>query len=223
MRRSRAGPEQDLLDMFVTSGGVPRLAAETIRLVEPALPTGYPDLVCVSLDPASTRTAIRELTVPQLRLLHYLYSSRTSLVSSIASSLRNTESMLRRRLDQLCALDVLRLDKGRVWLPPRREIFPARSIVAVEAKISEPTRALHQASANRWFASRSYILVPRLAPAKQVQAAARRLGVGIIVQHNDGPRTVLPARRQRIPISYGSWLVALLAARLNQRATPCLI
>jgi hypothetical protein len=193
---------------------VPRDKARPVKLVEPELPTGFPDVVYVYLTAEQPVLATIDLDAGQLRLLHYLYSSRTSLLTSIAENLSLRGAQLKRRLDPLVTLDLLRIDKGRVWLRPRADVFPARRIIAVEAKIGDSRRALHQASANRWFASQSYILLSTRDPPQRVKVAARDLGVGILAEYNGRCSISVRAKPHRIPASYGSWMVAALAARL---------
>jgi hypothetical protein len=67
--------------------------------------------------------------------------------------------------------------------------------------------ALEQATANLWFASHSYILVPALNCLRVICEEAKKIGIGVLVFDGKQTRTVLRPRKQPIPASYGSWLI----------------
>ena len=87
------------------------------------------------------------------------------------------------------------------------DVFVAKRIVAIEAKMSAWREALEQAAANLWFASHSYILVPALNCLRSICEEAKKLGIGVLVFDGKQTRTALRPRRQPIPASYGSWLI----------------
>jgi hypothetical protein len=87
------------------------------------------------------------------------------------------------------------------------KMFVVKRIVAIEAKMRAWRDGLDQAVANMWFASHSYILIPALKCLRTIREEAEKFGVGVLVFDGDQTRTVLRPRKQRIPASYGSWLI----------------
>jgi hypothetical protein len=84
--------------------------------------------------------------------------------------------------------------------------FAVRSIIAFEAKISSWAIAVQQAFINRWFATESYVLVPKHAPLHRLVTVAGDVGVGVWTEGARRPvlRAVKSDARQ--PVSYASWL-----------------
>ncbi len=89
---------------------------------------------------------------------------------------------------------------------PASKIFAVERLVAVEAKVGKWAEALKQAVLNTWFASESYLLLPRMTNGELSKAASER-GIGIWSQ-DKGPEWLgLPALEEaNLPRSYGSWL-----------------
>ena len=108
---------------------------------------------------------------------------------------------------------LVRQHRNQASVNPLGSVFIATRIVAVEAKIRDWRRALHQAVANTWFASHSYVLMPAERLSRSVCRHAAPLGIGVMSY--DGTRLAVRqrARRLSIPSSYGSWLVNEWAVR----------
>jgi len=68
-------------------------------------------------------------------------------------------------------------------------------------------KAIQQAVANLWFASQSYVLLPPMRTLKKVAQEAKKFGIGVIVFDGEQTKMIVKPKRQRIPISYGSWLI----------------
>lgn len=95
---------------------------------------------------------------------------------------------------------------GASWMPcSLRRSFAASKIIAVEAKIGKWAEVLNQALLNTWFASKSYVLVPRL-PSGQQLAEAKRLGIGVCSMDDQGVKEVA-SESARLPRSYASWVL----------------
>jgi hypothetical protein len=73
---------------------------------------------------------------------------------------------------------------------------------------------LGQATLNTWFASKSYVLVPRVPTASQREVAEKR-GLGICWLQDNTVREI-EARSYGLPTSYASWLVAEWAWRFSR-------
>jgi hypothetical protein len=87
-----------------------------------------------------------------------------------------------------------------------RKNFAVRRIVAFEAKISDWRGAIQQAALNKWFASESYILVPRIPARSVIIETAEAAGVGVWIEGEVSPYLVTPRVNSREPLSYASWL-----------------
>lgn len=205
-RRVVPGREAELVDGFL-SGFRPR-ASESLRVSvfrEPALPSGFPDLVAVTWREPVSATCLehRGLSLDDLRLLHILW---THAPVDAAWLERLNFSRPTAMLARLNALGMA-VSQGRRWrTTPLRQFFAVRSITAFEAKISDWSGALEQAGANRWFASESFILAPKVPRDPRVFDEARRIGVGIWVGGVQKPVLRAPRARVRQPVSFASWL-----------------
>lgn len=211
-RRGRAlvqGPEADLLaEALATCSSLIRRQQ---LFEEPRLPTGFPDAVLVELSRGYSpitpaRIALRE---EHLQLLHHV--TRRGGVFTFTEL---AEQLLWRKRDieaaavSLAAAELVTCERGLLHARPSREVFAARRIVAVEAKVRDWRSALNQAVANTWFASHSLILMPAARVRSAVMDAARAWGIGILAF--DGARLAIPVRPRAnpIPCSYGSWVLS---------------
>ncbi len=88
---------------------------------------------------------------------------------------------------------------------PLKTIFAVRNIIAIEAKIRDWKRALHQAWLNQWFCSESYILIPHMPKGTQLTDSAKKTGIGIYVMSDDVQQWILKINNN-LPKSYASWL-----------------
>ncbi len=203
-RSLRLGPEGELLERFLSAPlfDVPP-GCEAVVFREPRLPSGFPDLVIVIWDKEKAvrwLPARAALTREDVRVAHFLH--HTGACTDIHLKTIFTGSV-RKNLDRLNAAGVLRAD-GSMWhVQPMANVFAARQIIAVEAKISEWKVGLEQAVLNTWFASESYMLVPSLPSRSSLLERAKALGIGVWAED----RTPLkPERAQHLPRSYASWL-----------------
>ena len=170
---------------------------------EPRLPSGFPDLVAVvwkeSVASEWSR-ARRDLTVIDLRLMHYLAASGPKQLEDLNVLFR---SETERCLERLLLSDMVRFRRGRWRARPLSRIFAARRIVAVEAKVSEWRGALDQAFLNTWFTPESYILIPAVPRRTMLLDIAHQRGIGVLCKD----RTNLTPQWSREPRSYVSWLL----------------
>lgn len=175
-RRTMRGPEHDLLDGFISA--MPLVHAPDSRVTvlrEPGLESGYPDLVIVvwrdgrTSDWDESRMA---LVQEDLRLMHYVFQRRRVDQSEIENyfGLR----FARRSVARLHGAGLVR-PAGTAWFPCAFErTFAATKIIAIEAKIGKWTEVLNQARLNTWFASKSYVLVPRASEDQVREGSASR-------------------------------------------------
>ncbi len=206
--RTVAGPELEPVEAALRSG-LPIARAQPIVFREPALPTGFPDVVAVFLSKQELLFTPERLELgdDHLRLLRHIYGTRSTTVEALSLTLVWGERKINRLLEALEQAELLQRKGNRARCAPRAEIFVARKIAAVEAKVRDWRGAIRQAVANTWFAFYSYILIPAERCNNKIHAEASSFGVGVLAY--DGRRTLLKLRatNRRIPSSYGSWLV----------------
>lgn len=218
-RARRAGPEAELVDEFLSALPLNHARDSRVTILhEPGLGTGFPDLVLVVWREQRTRAwpaARLDLAADDFRVLQYLRArKRVPHIEFVQVVGRRKASATAERL--LAAGVASNL--GDVWKPASKRIaFAATKIVAVEAKLDNWSAVVQQARANSWFASKSYVLVPR-ATADQV-AEAQKLGLGVVTVTSSGTVEV-PAAQRALPRSYASWVVNDLAWRAYRMAKP---
>jgi hypothetical protein len=205
-RKPTVGPEYELVLAYIDSQlPAPRGQKRTV-FVEPEIESGFPDVVAVywhaatALRWSSVRT---QLTRVDIRVAHFLAmvggteldTFKPFFWKSIAPS-----------LERLRSAGIVRAASKKWQLRSLRDIFAVRRLVALEAKIDHWRDGLHQAMQNTWFASESYLLLPRVPKGSDLLEEALRLGVGVKTRDQKLDSSEGPARRDRIPKSYASWL-----------------
>jgi len=207
-RKRINGPESDLISKFIRCGLSFAKGKRTL-LQEPRMPTGFPDLVIAFCRQTSIKNSGQrhELDVAELKLLHHLSSIRTTTVSELVTGLLWDKKALDRHLKKLEKANLIRINPTTVRLKSLRNTFVVSKIVAVEAKIAHWRKALEQAVANTWFASHSYVLLPPNGVISRVADQARKFGIGVLVFDGQYTKEVLRPFPNRIPSSYGSWLI----------------
>lgn len=214
-RRTMPGPEQELVDGFLST--MPLVHAPDSRVTvlrEPSLESGFPDLVIVVWRNARTADwgEARLALVPEdLRLMHYIFQRRRAAHSELED--RFGSRFAQCSIDRLYCAELVR-PSGQAWFPCAFErTFAATKIIAVEAKIGKWADVLNQARLNTWFASKSYVLVPRVSE-EQVQEA-QQFGIGVLFPEQDRVRE-WGASPAPLPRSYASWVVNDLAWRASK-------
>lgn len=203
-RRRCPGPEDLLVDWFLTQDLV-RIPSghRATAFREPRLPSGFPDLVIVIWKEAIARQwspARESLQASDLRLMHLLACSGPQTPEAIEALFPNWE----RSLQRLAEAGMVRTNKERWEIQSLDLVFAATQIIAVEAKIKEWRSALDQAHLNTWFASDSWVLVPRVPRNSTLLQDARELGVTVFAQESAICPMSAPAACT--PRCYVSWL-----------------
>lgn len=214
-RRSVRGPEQELLDGFLSAMPLAHAPDSRVTVLrEPCLESGYPDLVIVvwrdtrTVDWGEQRLALLK---EDLRLMHFVFQRRRATLVELESCFGTR--FARSSIERLNDAGLVRL-VGQAWLPKAFErTFAATKIIAIEAKIGKWADVLKQARLNTWFSSKSYVLVPRVSD-DQVQEA-RRLGIGVLVSDRNQIKE-WGAVTNSLPRSYASWVVNDLAWRASK-------
>jgi hypothetical protein len=208
-RPATPGRETSLVEQFLAAGSLADRAMEPpVVFTEPKLATGFPDVVAVYLSdkPITITPGRSTLHEEHLRLLHHLCSVKTTSFEEIKNGLGWRGKMLQRCIADLADADLVYVRGSKIVARNTGAIFAVRKIVAIEAKIGDWKRALRQACSNTWFASHSYMLIPSTRAIEQVEAAAKAVGIGVMVFDGNKTKTVVPPLVRSIPASYGSWL-----------------
>lgn len=145
-RSAVTGPEQHLVDMFLkTAKARLTLGRELMVFAQPAIETGFPDLVAVIWREDVARGWVTErerLRASDLRLLHLLATQGPiDLMVLQGVFQRGLQGMLCRLQDAA----VVTIGKSSCRARQTSKIFAVERIIAVEAKISATQRVLEQA------------------------------------------------------------------------------
>lgn len=183
-------------------------------LREPGLESGFPDVVIVVWRDARTANwgEQRLALIPDdMRLMHYIFQRRRATHPELEYHFGTRFARL--STERLHDAGLVRRT-GPAWFPCALErTFAATKIIAVEAKIGKWADVLNQARLNTWFASKSYILVPRV--SEEHVRDAQQLGIGVLTPEEDGIRE-WRAPSAPLPRSYASWIVNDLAWRASR-------
>ncbi|MFA7339637.1 MAG: hypothetical protein WC028_22840 [Candidatus Obscuribacterales bacterium] len=206
-RRPTPGPELALVEKFLTSNCLPSPAAhqELTVFIEPWVESGYPDLVAVYWDRTKVERwpqARLKLTKSDLRLAHYLYVVQPTCIVDLTEIFGKSVT---KSLQRLMDAELLLAQSGTVALRPFEDIFAIERLVAIEAKVTNWKEGLCQAVQNTWFASESYLLLPKVPNNQGLIERARELGIGLLElnSHFDCGSTF--ARKETFPQSHGCW------------------
>ncbi len=216
-RRRRPGPESRLVLQFLEQ--LPLLPPRGCKITvfcEPRLESGFPDLVLVIWNVATANrwnSNRASLSNHDIRLLHFIHSQRSR--SARYSVLRRLfPRRIEASLDRLLSARLVRKQSNIYAASSLSYAFAVRRIIAVEAKMSGWSAAVDQAFLNTWFASDSYVLLPRILVDRAFCFAKSR-GVRICSPGDAIASTPLTPRRC-LPRSYASWLFNEWAWRSSQ-------
>ncbi len=205
-RRGRPGPEDELVNWFLQERPFTiRRGYKVSVLCQPQLETGFPDIVLVVWHPPTaerwdSRRAV--LTRYDIRLLHYLHYAGPATTQELRTIFG---SKLHAGLDRLTSARTIQ-KRRETWVARSLSAsFAVRRIIAIEAKISNWSVALDQALLNTWFASDSYVLLPRIPRGASLLDEAAGLGIRVLTKAEPDPMAKLSARAD-LPRSYASWL-----------------
>jgi hypothetical protein len=208
-RKQLSGPESALVSNAIKSG-LPFFANSYKALFrEPRMPTGFPDLLVVYCrrTGAGRPGNYKKLDITELKLLHHLWTARTTCISELVDRLLWSKKVVDACLDRLGNANLIRVTSTTVRVRRLQDAFILSKIIAIEAKITNWKEAIEQAVTNTWFASHSYILLPSNRVISRVSDQARKLGIGVLVFDGQYTKEILRPCPNKIPSSYGSWLI----------------
>jgi len=220
-RKLRPGPEAQLVAAFIErlhTAFRPRSKCLAI-FREPALETGYPDLVVAEYRPAvfGQWSAARSRLIPtDFKILQHLHSVRGTVAEGIETQLGIRSRPLLYSLERLLDAGLISRSAG-TWKAVRAaSVFGITRLVAIEAKVNDWEEVFAQSSLNRWFASETYALSPVTKPVPSTLKRAGDLGVGILSYTHAEIRELQPSSKSRLPACYASWLFnEWIGRRLN--------
>jgi DNA-binding MarR family transcriptional regulator len=208
-RTLKSGPESKFLSEALANGLMQSNIFSKTVFRELMLPTGIPDAVVVYQNRIQLNRSVpsRKLSTIHLQVLAHLYDIGQTTMDELITALIIPKSSLEKILQKLANANLVDLRHGRVHSRSLKKVFAFERIIAIEAKLQNWRKALAQAAANFWFASHSYVLLPPLRCLAEILKEAKKLGVGVFIF--DGKKTTLVSKpkQQRLPVSYGSWLI----------------
>lgn len=220
LRRSRSGPEEDFIRSFLAK--LRRTIQPDLQLTifkEPHLETGSPDLVGVLWHlPTAERWNENRLSLQtsDFRVMHQLAHSGSIDTSSIETLFGNRAAD---SIERLKAAAMISDNRGVISTCPLDGLYAVRHIFAIEAKISAWRIALRQAFLNRWFATSSHVLLPRMPANSSMLSEARSLGVSVWSPDVTKLTLKVPSTTSS-PVSYASWLFNEWAWKVWTKSSP---
>lgn len=214
-RRQTAGGETSLVNSFLADRLSPAPRGQIrVVFVEPRIETGFPDIVAAYLDAravADWDVNRASLAKRDICLLHLLATGGSRTIDEIKPYFA---SGLKGGLQKLSQLNLISQTTRKRWrIRSYKQIFALRRLVAVEAKVDAKMSGVDQAAMNRWFASESYLLLPRAPKSGAVHAELERIGIGLLTADTMLDEPVLPSLRGSLPTSYATWLFNEWACR----------
>ncbi len=203
------GPELEMVRGFLDSVYLKKTlrlrTGSTAIFLEPAIDSGYPDLVVAVYDASilSAWCAQRsELSDGDLRVLGLAARYRSVTHENIEDILGLSSSAITESLEVLAAAGVLIKNRHSWRVAARDSFFGLKRLIAVEAKMGDARGAMHQALYNKRFASESYIMTPSSKKSTPICKLGEEWGIGILI--DSGAEIALPAARVKIPFNHVS-------------------
>lgn len=210
-RKTKLGPEQDLVQRF-TDYMIATYEPTTSALgifYEPSLASGFPDMVIVEYDPQVFEYWPHgrfSLCTTDLKVLHHIHQVKGTDSESIKILLGMQTKSLLQTLERLVDAGLI-IKHSHEWRPVcLKHVFGIKRLVAVEAKIHNLASALQQATANKWFASETYIVSPIQEPTTKLLHQSEIFGIGIYSCNRNGIHLLRSSLQMALPSSYASWL-----------------
>lgn len=211
-KRPQKGPESDLIKSFIDD--LRSIFEENIlesRIFnEPYVGTTIPDIVIAFWDESIFHyweENRNHLEVRDIKILHHMYLKENfSDIDILQYDLGYSKSEIEKTLTRLMNADLL-IEKGRYFKTKSLgHIFFVKAIISIEAKIKNWKKAFEQARLNEFFASESYVLLPKSKINQSVIKHAAEQNIGLISHRERETNIVKKAIKKEIPVSYSSWI-----------------
>ncbi len=203
------GPELEMVREFMDPMCLKRSlrlrSGSTAVFLEPAIDSGYPDLVVAVYDGSILNSWCDQrsgLSDGDLRVLSLAARYRSVTHDKIENVLGFPPLAVAESLETLAAAGML-IKNERSWsVSPRSSFFGLKRLIAVEAKMGNARSAMHQALYNKRFASEVYIMTPSSRMSIPIRKLGEEWGVGILI--DSGAKAALPAARIKVPFNHVS-------------------
>lgn len=206
--KARGGPEAELVAQYATFVARTLDPSNTLMLYEPRVGDAFPDLLILTWDQGievPCPAARLELRHEDVKITHLLSSSARGMSpDEITYLLGMTTGTVDRSLARIDAAGLLLTSSPQCRLD-LSAAFKLTGIVAVEAKIDSPTRAVHQAVLNITFSSESYVLMPESPARRLSETLDEQRQVGLIAMNERTAEVLRASPTQRLPVSVFSW------------------
>lgn len=211
-----AGPEQDLIDGFLSNVYSKTKQNQNITVFsQPSIGSCYPDIVAVIWNEKISKEwpiEREQLKANDLKLIHVLFCMGPLTYEQIETILGKK---IKKSLSILIDLGMINFLNNKYKINNIKKIFAVDKIIAVEAKIAFGQRVIEQAGHNTWFSSHSHALLPKVSDQNHAISLADRLQIGLVTFDNKNLHELHKAPTRTVPLSYGSWLFNEWVWRLN--------
>ncbi len=220
-RRSKPGPENDMVQLFLSRYEFLFEHDSELSLTvltEPKIGISFPDIVLVYWDRSMlvnwTETR-QNLAIKDIKILHHIAQKEKNHIRQIQKKLGFSEKEIFQSLSALQDADLLYWTDSHVSIKPLSEIFFVKDIIAIEAKMRDWKSVIEQANLNKLFASQSYVLVPKINDNSIIMSETSRLRLGCLEYDDNKFMVSKKAKRNNIPVSYNSWIINEAIGRDN--------
>lgn len=176
--------------------------------IETKINDAYPDVIFAEYDPCKYEkwnVSRKNLSTPDLKLLHYLYVNRDVTSRKIINDLSIQYKTLLHSLEALLDAGLISRSNECWNILDRENLFAVNKIEAVEAKISKWDAVMQQAILNKSFASESFVLSKcKREPNDDIVKRISSFGIGIYLFDDYHFSRVARAKRNRFPSNYNS-------------------
>lgn len=203
---ARKGPEADLVLSFLSTSlpKTPKGLTHSI-FIERNLENSLPDIVIIYWDLKVTnkwpqaRKNLKRIDYKLIQFLHIQGIQRHEILVQYFP--KNINKILERLLQAEIIIETV-----QGWeLKAFNDIYAAKQIVSIEAKMTASTKVFMQAMLNARFASESYVLTKSKSPRENSIMFAQKTGIGLWSLTGDDVVALVTAKEQPLPQSYLSW------------------
>jgi len=188
--------------------------------VEPRIDSGFPDVVFASYLPTiiDNWSANREeLNVLDLKLLSYLYTTKSVSGTELVDKLGFPEKQLITSLEKLLDAKMVSYWRHGWRICASHDVFSITKLIAVEAKLNNVSKVVEQTCLNTRFVSQSYALINSAHPQSETKEKFSKYGIGLYCKGTQFNK-VIEAKRFTFPSSYVSfqfneWIGRAIAAQ----------
>jgi len=194
-----AGPELAVEDAVIKNvNKIVSRAEEKIWLAGSLrIGAGMPDLLITTYNPRVLK--LSQLELKNYRVLAYLRMNHCVEFEPLLKIADVSPKKFSEQMEWLLDHKVIFVRSNRYFLfPVWYEILP--EIIAVEAKVSDWQKAIHQANRNKIFAHRSYVALPeKVAKRIKNQSILKKSGLGLLSVDEENNITLLRKGRRSVP------------------------